>query len=170
MKRHVTGGVCLLLVSTWLEATPVYRCEQEGVVTFTDRPCAAQAPPHDLPQAVIIGSPTAVERDLARRHDERIRKGKAVRDREDARWLKEYQAREDREQRVRDAILAREVIRGMTADEVHRALGRPDRVARSQTHGTPKETWTWRDERGTRTVNFKDGEVTSTSLRRKSSK
>jgi len=146
-------------------AADVYRCKKDGMLVFTDQPCRQEAQPHALPPAVIIASPGPAELELARQHRERIAREQGARDRADSQWLKDHRTRSDRDERVRKAAMAHKAVQGMTADEVRRAMGEPDRVARSDSHGSPKETWTYTDENGTRTVNFKDGEVSSVSSR-----
>lgn len=153
-----------------LNAAPVFKCEADGKVTYTDRPCAPEAQPHALPQAIVVEPPARSERELARQHDARIQREAGTRDQADAEWLKNHRVRKDREERVRNAIIRKEAIKGMSAEEVRRALGEPEKIARSESHGSPKETWTYAGEGESRTVNFKNGEVSSVSKRRQGKK
>ncbi len=158
-------GLLLAVVALPLLADPVYKCEQDGKITYTDRPCASDAQPHALPPAIVIERPAQSEQELARQHDARIQRETASRDQADAEWVRNHEAKKDHEQRVRDAIIQRQVIKGMSADEVRRSLGEPERISRSESHGSPKETWTYAGNGESRTVNFKNGEVSSVSRR-----
>ena len=161
-------GVCLCLVPALSGATAtVYKCDDHGKLTYTDRPCDAGAIATELPMLNIAAEPTASERALARRHDERLGQAIGARDRDDAAWLKEHARSADREARVHKAIVEHRVIKGMTAEEVNQSLGTPDQVASSESFGSDKETWTYTVDGKTRTINFKDRQVTTTSARQK---
>jgi len=158
-------AVVAVLLSMSAGAKPVYKCEEGGTITFTDQPCAPGARAAELPDLVITAPPTPSQQDLARSHDARLGRERAARAREDAEWLKQHAAAEERAARVRKAILEHRVIRGMTFAEVKRALGEPDQVSSGDSYGTDKASWVYRRDGRTRTVNFKNGEVTSTSAR-----
>jgi hypothetical protein len=158
-------GLLPVLFALPLNASAVYKCEADGKITYTDRPCASGTEQHALPEAIIIERPAKSERDLAREHDARIRRETAARDQADAEWVKNHEAKKDREKRVRSAIIQKDVIKGMSAGEVRSALGEPGRISRSESHGSPKETWTYTANGERRTVNFKNGEVSSVSKR-----
>ena len=163
MKTAVT--VAALMLSMSAGAKPVYKCEEGGQITFTDQPCAPGARAAELPGLIVTAPPTRAEQDLARDGDARLARERAERDRDDARWLKEHASRNDREARVRQAILAHKVIKGMTFAEVEQALGKPDEVQGGDSYGTDKTTWIYAGGGARRTVNFKDGQVTSTASR-----
>jgi Domain of unknown function (DUF4124) len=165
MKPLLVAGVGLLLLSSPAGAKPVYKCEEKGAVTYTDRPCTPGAAATELQELIVAQPPSRSQQDLARAHDARLERARSDRDRDDAAWLKQHGERKDREQRVRQAILAHKVIKGMTLDEVRQALGEPDAVDRGDSYGTAKETWTYAGDGQRRTVNFKDGQVTSTAGR-----
>ena len=162
-------ALAIVTVTTVTHAE-VYRCEKDGKVIYTDQPCNAGAQPHDLPEAIVVQPPSKSERDLAKQHDARLQRDKSTRDKSDAKWLKEHQHKKDRAERVRAAIIRHDVIKGMTAAEVRSALGDPDKVVRSESDGSPKETWTYSDDAGSRTVNFKNDEVSGSSKRKKGTK
>jgi hypothetical protein len=147
-------------------AEPVYKCEKDGKFVYTDQPCAPDAQPHALPSAIVVKPSGKSERELAKQHDARIRRDRAQRDKSDAAWVKEHESRKDREARVREAIIEHRAIKGMSADEVRQALGEPDKVSRSESYGSDKETWTYREDGATRSVNFKNGEVSSIGARK----
>lgn len=163
-------GLQLAAVALSVHAGAVYRCEQDGHLTYTDQPCAGGANATLLPGPVVTAPPTATERELARQHDTRLARDRAARDRADAKWLKDQKGLKDRAAAVRKAIIEHRVIRGMTADEVKSALGPPDRVQRSESHGSRKETWIYEGDGASRRVNFKNGEVSTASRRERESR
>ena len=158
-------AVVCLVVSVSAGAEPVYKCEEKGKITYTDQPCAPGAAAAELPGLIVTPPPTAAQRDLARAHDERIARGRAERDRDDAEWLKQHGNRKDRDARVRQAILQHRVIKGMTFAEVKQALGEPQETQGGDSYGTAKATWIYVAGGQRRSVNFKDGQVTSTTRR-----
>ena len=167
MKPLLAAGLSAMLLPMALPgpagAKPVYKCEEGGNVTFTDQPCSPDATAAILPGLIVTAPPSQSQRDLARSWDERKARATAERDRADADWLKQHHGRRDREQRVRKAMIEHRVVKGMTFDEVKQALGEPHGRSGGDSYGTDKETWTYADGR---TVNFKDGAVTTTSKRK----
>ena len=155
----------LLLRPMSAGAKPVYKCEEKGVITYTDRPCSPGAATAALPDLIVTSPPTRSEQELAREHEARIERQRAARDRDDAQWLKDHANRRDREARVRKAILEHKVIKGMTFGEVKQALGEPQEIVGGDSYGTDKTTWVYAGGGARRSVNFKDGQVTSTSSR-----
>ena len=160
----VVGLSAMLLLSYPAGARPVYKCEEGGKIVYTDQPCSPDARAATMPGLIVTAPPSASQRDLAHAWDERIARERAERDRGDAEWLKRHGERKDRDARVRRAMIEHKVVKGMTFDEVRQALGEPDRIASGDSYGTGKDSWTY--ERLGRTVNFKDGAVTSTSARK----
>jgi hypothetical protein len=158
-------AVSLLSAAVSGTSRTVYKCEEAGTITYTDRPCSAGATAHELPGLIVAPPPSASERALAARHDARLAAELADRDRADADWLKRHGEQRGREEKVRKAIIAHRAIKGMTVAEVRQALGDPEQVGGGETFGTDKEAWTYRVGGETRVVNFKNGEVLSTSTR-----
>ncbi|HUS25416.1 MAG TPA: DUF4124 domain-containing protein [Candidatus Binatia bacterium] len=156
-------GLVLALLAAFAAALParaeVYRCVHDGHVTYTDRACAPGAPSQQLPPPNLIGPPTAAERDLARAADQRLSRETSSRHRADAEWVKGHQQKAAHAEKVHSAIVEHRVVEGMTEGEVRSAVGEPERVAESESYGTGHATWTYRDDRGTRSVIFKNGEV-----------
>jgi hypothetical protein len=168
MNARIAAGLLALLAGPLSATGPViYKCLEGASVTYTDRPCHPQARAAELPPLVVTAPPGRAERELARAHQDRIARDAAERDRRDADWVKQHNGRRDREERVRRAIVEQRVIKGMTMDEVRRALGEPDQVATGESYGTAKETWTYTRHGETRTVNFKNAEVISSGGKRK---
>jgi hypothetical protein len=165
MKPLMAFGFGLLLLPGFAGAKPVYKCEENGKMTYTDQPCAPGARAAQLPGLIVTAPPTASEQDLARAHAARMAGLTAARDRDDAQWLKQHANRKDRDARVRKAIIEHRVIKGMTFSEVKQALGEPQEVQGGDSYGTAKTTWVYSGDGKRRAVNFKDGQVTSTASR-----
>lgn len=163
------GAVSAALLVTAVAAgasagtAPVYKCEESGAITYTDQPCSATAATHALPAPIVAAPPSRSELERAAAHDRRLVRDRAERDRADGEWLTQHAQRRDREARVRKAILEHRVIKSMTMDEVRQSLGEPDRIDGGDSYGTAKETWTYLSGGQRRTVNFKNGEVTTTT-------
>lgn len=160
----VFGAVSFgVLLAATAGSQAIYKCQEKGSITYTDRPCSPAADAAELPALIVAAPPARAQQDLARAWDARVAREGAERDRADGEWLKQHGQRRDREARVRKAILGHQVIRNMTPDEVRQALGEPDHVDAGDSYGTAKETWTYLDGGARRTVNFKDGKVTTTT-------
>lgn len=143
----------LLLLPALSAQAEVYRCMVEGRAMYTDRPCAAGAVPHALPDISALPSPGAS--DLAREHDARRERELETRRQNDAAWLDDHAERKAREVRMAAAIAERKVLKDMSADEVRRALGSPDEVERSGS----REQWAYGAGKQRRTVVFEAGKV-----------
>jgi hypothetical protein len=163
MKPLMLFAVLASVLSGPAGAKPVYKCEENGKITYTDQPCSPDARTATMPGLIVVEPPPSSQRDLARAWDQRIARERTERDRADGEWLKQHANRKDREQRVRKAILAHKVIKSMTFDEVKQALGEPDHVDSGDSYGTDKQTWIYLADGDRRTVNFKNGEVTTTT-------
>lgn len=143
-------------------AAEVYRCEQNGQVTYTDRPCAAGAQPAQLaPPAAVVQPPRDGESKMAHDYDRDAERAQKARDRADAQWLKEHDQAKAKDERVRDALMHGEAAVGMTPDQVRRALGDPLRTTHTKTRYVSEERWIYETTDGRRTVTFRDGEVVS---------
>ena len=81
--------VCLVL-PFFAGAKPVYKCEEKGAITYTDRPCTPDAVATELPGLIVTTPPTAAERELARESDARLARDRAERDAADAQWLEQH--------------------------------------------------------------------------------
>lgn len=145
------------LLVPFVAAAEVYRCEQEGRVTYTDRPCAADARPADLPPLNVTAPGKSA--DLSGEHDRRVQDGKRRRDEADASFVKEQVEKQARDKEIRQAIIDRRAVRGMTGSELDSALGAPDQ--RSGENGN--ERWTYDENDHRLTVTLRDGRVTGIS-------
>lgn len=159
----------LLLTAIAIGATApasaqVYRCEQDGVVRYADKPCERGARPVELPPAIVV--PAGPQADLLEQADQRKRALREARDSADAEWLDEYGQRKAEEERLRSGRITRTVVEGMSADDVRRIHGEPAVVSRSQTAKGPRETWSYAIEDGKRLhVTFTDGRVSGVRTR-----
>jgi hypothetical protein len=100
MHAAVVVAAVTLMVSS-AGAKPVYKCEEKGVITYTDRPCGPGATAAELPDLIVTTPPSRSEQDLAQEHDARLARDRAERDAADAEWLEQHereqaQAREAR--------------------------------------------------------------------------
>ncbi|MBI2383310.1 MAG: DUF4124 domain-containing protein [Gammaproteobacteria bacterium] len=153
--------VALLLSISTSASAEVYRCESQGKVTYTDRPCAAGAPPQALPAPTVVPRGQD-ERERAREYDRRIERERQARDRADAEWAEAHRARKERDEALRHARIAGKVVKGMDAGDVRSAWGEPAEITREERDGVVWERWTYRDGGAVRTVQFRGGEVHST--------
>ncbi|MGH8517208.1 MAG: DUF4124 domain-containing protein [Panacagrimonas sp.] len=150
--------VCLVFLVMALVATDavaaVFRCTQDGHAHYSDRPCRAGDAPRALPRLGV--APAGPQADLASENDLRRERNRDARQRDDAAWLEAHAERKANERRMESAIRAKRTAPGMSADQVRRALGRPDSTKRDRKGG---ERWTYRDGKKKKTVRLKDGRV-----------
>lgn len=140
----------------------VYRCEVNGRPVYTDQPCAPNAAPHELPG--ILSLPAGEEADLAGDYDARAERERASRRKEDAAWLRSHAATKAEKARMDAAIAEHKVLKGMSADQVRRALGRPDEVER----GAGTEQWTYGSGKTRQVIDFENDRVkTAPAARRR---
>ncbi|MCC2655938.1 MAG: hypothetical protein K0Q76_1046 [Panacagrimonas sp.] len=156
--RWFALGACVLwIASAALEPAAeaaVFRCTEQGRALYTDRPCRAGEMPYALPWLGVV--PAGRQADLAAEHDARRERMLDSRQRDDQAWREAHSQRRARDQRIQGAIRGKRTAPGMSADEVRRALGRPDAVKRDHNGG---ERWTYRDGRKQKTVRLANGRV-----------
>ncbi|TXH04219.1 MAG: DUF4124 domain-containing protein [Nevskiaceae bacterium] len=171
MSRY-PWAVALMLVglapAAWAE---VFRCVKDGTTVFSDKPCAADAQAYTPKEPLTVVPAGGPAPDLAKQFDRSVEAGKAARDKADAAWNKDYQARKATEGRVAKARIEGRATVGMSAADVRNLLGEPYFTSHNENRGVVREGWTYRNRDGSRTVvRFKDGvvtEVTTTRGRRK---
>jgi len=146
-----------LLVFSAAARAEVYRCTENGKVTYTDRPCAANATPAELPPLNVTEHGKSA--DLAAQHDRELQDGRKRRDAADAKFLKEEGEKQARAKRIRQAIIDHRAVAGMTPNELDSALGAPDQ--RSGDNGN--ESWTYHEDGYRLTVTLRKGLVTAIS-------
>jgi hypothetical protein len=157
-----TAGVFLLAVGA--APAQVYRCEQDGVVRYTDKPCEQGARPVELPPAIVV--PAGPKADLLGDAERKRESQRKARDKADAAWVEAHEARKAEEERLRSGRVTRTVVEGMGPEDVRRIHGEPAVISRSRTAKGPRETWSYALEGGKRLhVTFVDGRVSSVRTR-----
>lgn len=145
-------ALCWVLLALPADAA-VYRCEVNGRPVYTDQPCGPNAAPHRLP--AILSVPAGDAADLARDSDARAERERAAHRNKDAAWLKSHEAAKAENARMDAAIAEHKVLKGMSADQVRRALGRPDEVER----GPGTEQWTYGSGKARQIIDFENDRV-----------
>jgi hypothetical protein len=145
-------------------AAQVYRCEQDGVVRYTDKPCERGARPVELPPAIVV--PAGPQADLLGQAERRKQAQRKARDAAQAEWLQDYEVRKSEEERLRSGRVTRTVVEGMAPEDVRRIHGEPAVISRSQTAKGARETWSYALDGGKRLhVTFTDGRVSGVRTR-----
>ena len=160
-NRCVRPLLILCLLLPLAASAEVYRCTVEGRTVFTDRPCAANAQPAQLPPLQITEDFDGG--DLAKQHDDRIARQKKARDDADAAFVKQHTEQREREARIRAAIIDHEAVPGMTLSQLDSALGSPDQEDRDGS----SHRRIYRRADHTVTVRLEDGRVTHVNRSRK---
>ena len=152
--------VLLAAAAAWPAEAAIYRCQQDGQLQFSDRPCAAGAQPAQLPPATVVMPEPGVA-DLAKEHERRTQQYRRARDAEDGELQQRRQQQRADETRIRAARQRGDVVQGMTATEVHQLLGKPAQVStHSDAVNGDTEVWHYRDgKRSGATVSLRDGLV-----------
>jgi hypothetical protein len=145
-------------------AAQVYRCEQDGVVRYTDKPCSSKARPIDLPDPIVM--PAGPKADLLGDARRRREAGREARDEADAAFVEAHEARKAEEERLRDARISRTVVEGMSGDDVRRIHGEPAVVSKRESGSGSRETWSYALDGDRRLhVTFSEGRVSSVRMR-----
>lgn len=154
----------LALLPLGAGADEMFRCEKDGTIVFSDKPCAANAEAYK-PKPIQV-MPAAKAPDLAKQYDERMARQTGDRDQANEAWNKEHQEKKQQQDRVRDARVGRKVVAGMSQQEVLDMLGKPQVTSHNENLGVVREGWTYKRPDGSRDiVYFKDGIVSSTASR-----
>jgi len=158
------GPAILLLLaacSVQTASAEVYRCQQDGKLTYTDQPCHPGAEPASLPPLNRSQADRSAP-SLAKQYDadaERQSDSQAKADRD---WLKTHGDDKTQDDAIRKALIENRIVKGMTPDQVRRVLNNPTSI---EDQGGPKERWTYQNGRERRTIAFKNGVVSSDTLR-----
>lgn len=159
---HVAAAGALALCGS--VGAQVYRCEQDGVVRYTDKPCSNKARPVDLPDPVVI--PAGPKADLLGEAKRRREAGTRARDEADAEWVAEHEKRKAEAERLRSGRITRTVVEGMSADDVRRIHGEPAVVSKRESKSGIRETWSYALDGDRRLhVTFSEGRVSSVRMR-----
>ncbi len=160
----VAAAVISAAVCAGPAAAQVYRCEQDGVVRYSDKPCSAQARPVELPPAIVV--PAGPQADLLGQAEQRKQARRKARDAADAEWVQAHEARKAEEERLRSGRVTRTVVEGMAPDDVRRIHGEPTVVSTSQTAKGVREIWSYVLDGGARVhVTFTNGRVSGVRTR-----
>lgn len=151
----------MLLLAVLPASAAVYRCEHEGKITYTDKPCASGAAPAQLP-AVTSLPPDTNARALAKQYDADTARQNKSQASADTAWLKAHRQDRVQEDAIRKALIEDRVVKGMTREQVQRVLNLPTHI---DDQGGPKERWLYQNGRERRTIAFKNGLVSSDSAR-----
>jgi hypothetical protein len=156
----------LILVLLPLAArAELFRCEKDGTTVFSDKPCADNAEAYKPKPIQVV--PATKAGDLAKQYDERSAKAAKERDQANEAWNKEHQEKKQQEDRIRDARVKREVVAGMSQQQVLDLMGKPQVTSHNENLGVVREGWNYKKPDGSRDiVYFKDGIVTSTASKR----
>jgi hypothetical protein len=131
----------LLAAQPALAAAEIYRCQDGGALRFSDRPCGDDAVRLQLPPPNLIKAVPAEP--LARQHDERVKTQVRRRAAEDAEWRKRHEQEQRSDEQIRAARIRRELVIGMTANDVRSVRGAPQQIRRDEKGGNPREVWTY---------------------------
>jgi len=139
MKKELL--LALLLVAPAVDAG-VYVCEKDGRKVYQSTPCNPGDRPVDMTPHNTIKNPTGVQarsaEDILKDVEERRAKGREIVD---------QRAKEARQRRlIKEAIRNKQVMIGMTKDDVIASWGRPDDINRSISASGTSEQWVY--ERG----------------------
>lgn len=156
MHQSTAAILILLPIMVCLTAqAAVYRCERNGGVVYTDQPCVGGSAPHRLPPVGVMPGTGPDAADVAKQYDERTAGEREARDKDNAAWNQQHEARAQAQEKFDLAIADKRVIKGMSADHVRRARGSPDEVERRP----GGESWVYGSGKSRETVDFVDGRV-----------
>lgn len=160
------GAVALLLLACTVELVQaqVYRCERDGVIRYSDKPCEQNARPVQLPEPIVV--PAGPQADLLGEARHRDAERRTARDLDDAAWLKVYEARKAEEDRLRSGRVTGTVVEGMAPADVRRIHGEPAVVSSAKGKKGARETWSYVLGDGRRLhVTFIEGRVSDVRTR-----
>ena len=165
-KRHIIMfGLGLQLAALAAQAD-IYRCEQDGRTVYTDHPCAGERIDPELATRAGAGDPaaqasrdrheSAAKIETTRRWQHEDAAADAQQRKADAEWLANYA----KEKQIEDAFQRREVVAGMTQDQVRLILGTPDRIGKESSDRGQDELWEYPDRgTGRATASFRNGKL-----------
>jgi len=153
MKKELL--LSLLLVAPAVEAG-VYACDKDGRKVYQSTPCNPGDRPVDMTPHNTIESPASANP----RSPEKILKDVEER-RAKGREIVEQRAKEARQRRlIKEAIKNKQVMIGMTKNDVIASWGRPDDINRSISASGTSEQWVYeRGDYNSQYVYFDNGVV-----------
>ena len=167
LARPLLPAALLIAVLPECLHAQIYRCEKDSVTVYSDKPCAPDAKPAKLPPAVVI--PAGEKADLLRDaelREQRESKAEQRADKAEVEWQQSHAAGKADAERIREARVSREVVKGMTPADVRRVLGEPTLVSNNTSGKTPRETWSYAERDNKRVhVTFTEGVVSAVRVR-----
>ena len=163
-RAAAVAAAALGLIAPTPVLAEVYRCERDGVVRYTDKPCSSSARPIELRDPIVV--PAGPSADLSGAAEQRREAQRSERDKADAAWVETYAARKGAEEAVRAGRVTATVVDGMSPADVRRIHGEPTVVSRSRGGKADRETWSYSLDDGRRLhVTFTDGRVSAVRSR-----
>lgn len=165
-RRLMLTAAALAVLPLAAVPAQVYRCQADGVVVFSDKPCAPGAQPVEVPKATVI--PAQKGDDLlaeARKREARERQQADTRRKAEAEWQARYAQDKAEAERVQRGRAQGIVVEGMTPADVRRIHGEPTIVSRNQKGQADRETWSYLLDDARVTVVFSEGKVSSVKTR-----
>lgn len=157
-KRHIIILGLGLQIGGLAVQADIYRCEQGGQSVYTDQPCAGERIDPELATRTGRADPAnaASKSEWVRRWEQESAVSQGQQRKADAEWLKHHA----QEKQIEDAYRRREIVAGMTQDQIRLILGTPDRIGKhADTYGQD-DVWEYPDRgTGRATVIFRDGRV-----------
>lgn len=157
-KRYsIMFGMGLQLVVLVAQAD-IYRCEQNGHTVYTDHPCSGEQIGSELASRAgrANAANAAAQGKGAQQWEQESASAQSQQRKADSEWLEHHA----QEKRIEDAYRRREVVAGMTQDQIRLILGTPDRIGKYADAQGQDDVWEYPDRgAGRSTVIFRDGLV-----------
>lgn len=162
---NVAVAAILAAAALPVAGAEVYRCESDGVIRFSDRPCGKAAQTVNIKEPIVL--PAGPKADLLEQAERRTQEDREARDQADAAWLELHEAQKADDERLRSARIHNEVAVGMSQADVRRMRGEPAVMSRGSSSSGDRETWSYVLDSGERLhVTFVDGRVKSVRTRK----
>ncbi|HXF07227.1 MAG TPA: hypothetical protein VNK45_01650 [Candidatus Acidoferrales bacterium] len=158
--RRIPATLCIFLLYMDGLHAEIYRCEQAGRTVLTDQPCAGGRIEHVAPHPAGALDPAGrqAQAERIRQYERESAAATAALRKADREWLADHA----REQVIEQAYQRREIVAGMSRDQVRQLLGAPIRIGRWVDADGPGERWHYPDRgEGPSFVLFQDGRVTA---------
>jgi hypothetical protein len=157
-KRHLIFIGLGLQFATLAAQADIYRCDQGGQPVYTAHPCPGERIGSELTSRAGRGNAAnaAAQGKEAQQWEQESAAAQSQQRQADAEWLE----RHAQEKRIEDAYRRREVVAGMTQNQIRQILGTPDRMGKYADAQGQEDIWEYPDRgTGRSTVIFRDGRV-----------
>ena len=158
--RRTPAVLCVFLLYTDGLHAEIYRCEQAGRTVLTDQPCAGGRIEHVAPHPAGALDPAGrqAQAERIRQYERESTAAAAALRKADREWLTNHA----KEQVIEQAYQRREIVAGMSRDQVRQLLGAPIRIGRQADADGQGERWHYPDRgEGSSYVQFEDGRVSA---------